>query len=991
MTLRRAERDSIQSADYRYSDTRKNNPPAGLAGQGRIQEIGKIRYEYDPHLPPVLRFDSSGVADQLPVLLAEAQERRLTADETKLLADALRNRLPWLEWAGKREKRWYEVDPVALHIHERVAAQAIIAAARREPVRRSLFADPELEYREAVKFYQHDVEWSNRLILGDSLTVMHSLARREDLAGKVQMIYIDPPYGIKFASNFQAKVGKRDVTDKAEDLTREPEQIKAYRDTWTLGTHSYLAYLRDRLFVAHELLTDSGSIFVQISDENLHRVRMLLDEVFGVENFVSAITFYKTTGQTTEKLPHTKDFILWYAKSQKDCKYRQLFLDKSIEQATEVAYDWLEEPQGYRRPIRTAERQNLKTLIESGHRVCLLGGLTSHSGGPTSQYAVKFRDKEYKPASGGWKTSQYGMKSLRESNRLEVKGNTIRYVRYVDDFPAKSLTDIWMDVSFGGFVSSEKIYVVQTATRVIERCILMTTDPGDLVLDPTCGSGTTAYAAEQWGRRWITIDTSRVAVALARQRLLTSKFDYYELEDSNRGVNGNFKYKTVAHIMLKSIAQNQALAPIFDRWQPVLEEKLAALNSALAATATAELRTQLQTKLAAKERQEGRSSITDADRRRWLLPKEQWQEWEVPFDSEPDWPEPLRRALDDYRRAWRNKMDEVNTTIEASAEPVTLVDQPRVVKNILRVSGPFTVEGVQPLEESFDLEDSPIGGEPEEMEAFEILQDPTNAEAYLDKMLRLLRLDGVRFPDNKVVKFTSLEPLPNSSTVHAEGEWETGGTIRRVAVSFGPQYGPLTAKQVEESLRFAYRRGYDDMLFAAFNIDGAAQALIQEDPNPAVNCHLAHIRPDVNIGGDLLKDTPSSQLFTVSGLPRVRLDINRDGEYIIHMEGVDIYDPIENSLIPTQASKVAAWFIDMDYNGQTFNISQAFFPANDAWEKIAKALKTAVDPERFAAFSGTVSLPFKAGEHGRAAVKVIDPRGNEVMKIVRLNGQVRYG
>jgi adenine-specific DNA-methyltransferase len=666
-------------------------------------------------------------------------------------------------------------------------------------------------------------------------------------------------------------------------------------------------------------------------------------------------------------------------------------LEKSEDSPFAKEYRLLEGPDGLiRRPLTKVEQNNPK-LVPANWKRFRPSATTSQGGTQSGNFQLEFEGKHFSiTGNQHWKTSESGMIRLARAGRLLSRDRSVSYIRYLDDFPVVPCTNNWTDLRWG-FDASEKKYVVETNVGIVARCLAMTTDPGDLVLDPTCGSGTTAYVAEQWGRRWITIDTSRVALALARQRLLTAKFDYYELADTDKGIGGSFKYQTVPHITLKSIAQNPALDAIFDRWQPVLAEKLTALNSTLTATATAELRTRLQTKLAAKERQEGKSSITSADRRRWLLPKEQWQEWEVPFDSDPDWPEALRRALDDYRRAWRSKMDEVNATIEASAEQVTLVDQPQVVRNVLRVSGPFTVEGVQPLEESFDLEDSPIGGEPEAMEAFEVLQDPTNAEAYLDKMLRLLRLDGVRFADNKVVKFTSLEPLPNSSTVHAEGEWETGGAARRVAVSFGPQYGPLTAKQVEECLRFAYRRGYDDMVFAAFNIDGAAQGLIQEDPNPAVNCHLAHIRPDVNIGSDLLKDTANSQLFTVSGLPRVRLETNRDGEYIIEMEGVDIYDPIENSLIPTQASKVAAWFIDTDYNGQTFNISQAFFPANDAWEKIAKALKTAVDPERFAAFSGTVSLPFKAGEHGRAAVKVIDPRGNEVMKIVRLNGEVRYG
>jgi adenine-specific DNA-methyltransferase len=426
--------------------------------------------------------------------------------------------------------------------------------------------------------------------------------------------------------------------------------------------------------------------------------------------------------------------------------------------------------------------------------------------------------------------------------------------------------------------------------------------------------------------------------------------------------------------------------PIFEKWEPVLAEKLKALNGALSEV-TPELRTMLKTKLIAKERREGKRAITEADERRWLLPEARWEEWEVPFDTDPEWPEPLKAALEDYRKAWRAKMDEVNETIAASAPSETLYDQPKVVPNVLRVSGPFTVEGVQPAEDFLDME-SPIGGAPEELETFPTEDEPANAEAYLDKMIHLLRQDGVRFPNNKVLEFERLEPLSNS-ILHAEGAWGNGEEPRHVAVAFGPQYGPITAKQVEQSLREAYRRGYDDLVFAGFTIDGAAQAVIQEDPDPQVRCHLAHIRPDVNMG-DLLKDTPSSQLFTVFGLPRVKLEEAGEGEWIVEMEGVDIYDPVSNTIQATKASKVAAWFLDSDYDGRTFCITQAFFPDSTAWRKLARALKSVVDPQRFAAFSGTRSLPFEAGEHQRIAVKVIDPRGNEVMRVMHL-GEVTYG
>ena len=546
--------------------------------------------------------------------------------------------------------------------------------------------------------------------------------------------------------------------------------------------------------------------------------------------------------------------------------------------------------------------------------------------------------------------------------------------------------------------------------QVIERCLLMTTDPGDLVLDPTCGSGTTEYVAEQWGRRWITIDVSRVALAIARQRLLTAKFDYYRLrptsaEDVQRNPDGSwltdpvgqipgsctFDCKTVPHVTLKSIAQNQALDPIFDRWTPILAEKLAALNAALGKGVTKTLRQKLLAKLELKQKREGKRAVTDADERRWRLPEKGWQEWEVPFDTDPDWPQALQEALTAYRTAWRGKMDEVNACIAARADQEELVDQPFLERNRVRVSGPFTMEGVIPAEESIDdgeLEASPIGGAPEELETFDegggaLRSEAQNTEAYLDRMIRLLRGDGVRFPDNKVMKFTTLEALADGSTIHAKGTWGEGGEERQVAVIFGPQYGPLTTRIVEEGIRIAARRGFDDLVFAAFSFDAQAQVTIQEVEDPAIKLHMAQIRPDVNMG-DLLKTTVSSQLFTVSGSPRTRLEREGDGQYVVHMEGVDIYDPVTNAVRSSGAEKVAAWFLDSDYDGRCFCVCQAFFPDRNAWEKLGKALGGALDEEAFAKLSGTVSLPFAAGEHSRIAVKVIDPRGNEVLRVHKL-------
>ena len=978
---RTAQQKEVQ--DYRHDTaTRKNNPPAGIAAQGKIQETPKQEYVYNPHLPPNLRSDPNGDADKLPELLQIAQRRPLSANEAKTLADALRHHNPWLEWAGKQETKSFAVDPVALHIHERASAKAILKVAERQNVQRELFADPQQAYGEAVDFYQHDVDWANRLILGDSLTVMSSLAHREDLAGKVQMIYIDPPYGIKFASNFQPTVFQRDVKDREQDLTREQEQIRAYRDTWTLGVHSYLAYLRDRLIAAKELLTDSGSIFVQISDENVHRVCCLMDEVFGCENFVRLISFRTTSGLSQKVLDKACDYIVWYAKNTDLVKYRSLYEPKMFS-AYKNSYTNIELKNGQRMTIKHWEAKNgllTEDSLPEGADICTFGALNSQSGSGAS---IVIDGRTYTILSGSYKTTQKGIDNLRELNRIEILGRTPRYVRYYSDFPYQSIDNMWN----GQMSEQNKSYVVQTSTKVIQRCLLMTTDPGDLVLDPTCGSGTTAYIAESWGRRWITIDTSRVAIALARQRLLTASFEYYQLKNKSKGIAGGFNNKTVRHVTLGGIAQNTALDPIFAKHEPILKKKLDILNRALAEV-TPKIRSKLLSKLAEKGRREGKRSITDADLRRWQLPKTVWQEWEVPFDTDPDWSQALQEALTDYRKAWREKMDEVNDCIAKSSEGEELVDQPEVDRKRTRVSGPFTVEAVQPAEESLDAE-SPIGGEPDEpLDTYDTEtegQDAVNAEAYLDKMIRLLRNDGVRFPDKQTLKFATLDPL-EGDILHADGSWEDDDTERLVAVVFGPQHGPVTAMQVEECLPIASRRGYDELVFAGFSFDGAAQAIIQEDPNPRVRIHIAHINPEVAMG-DLLKETPSTQLFTVFGMPRTKLEETTNGEYIVKMEGVDIYNPVDNTVSSAGADKVAAWFVDSDYDGRTFCITQAFFPDKSAWDKIARALKGVIDEDRFEQFSGTESFPFPAGEHACVAVKVIDPRGNEVMRVHNLRGQ----
>jgi adenine-specific DNA-methyltransferase len=989
--------------DYRHKAKRKNNPPAKIAAEGTVPLLAKIPYQYSPRLAPALRFDPSGAPDKLPDLLRDAQQRPLTADEAKQLAEALRAQEPWLEWAGKREKRGFEVDPVALHIHERVSPQAILRVAARQDVERSLFADPQQQYHEAVQFYRHEIPWTNRLILGDSLQVMASLSRREDLAGKVQMIYMDPPYGIKFASNFQPEVGKRDVKDKEQDLTREPEMVKAYRDTWHLGIHSYLSYLRDRLVIAKELLADSGSIFVQIGEENLHKVRAILDEVFGADNFCAAIVFVKNSGATDRLVASVSDYLLWYSKNRTIVKYRKLFHNKAAGTEFAERYEDVLLTTGEMRRVTESELEDISRLLPGAVLVTLQPAISAGFRETTS-VPFEFQAINYDIGKQrNWKTTIPGMQRLARAERLSGAAKMIYYIRHLDDFPAYAITTTWNDTQD----RFSKQYVVQTVPKVIARCMLMTTDPGDLVLDPTCGSGTTAYVAEQWGRRWVTTDTSRVAIAITRQRLLTSKFDFYGLRDEATGLNGNFKYKKVPHVTLKSIAQNTNLDPIFAKHQPILEKALQQCNAALKQVSDA-VRQKLGGKLLRKQKDEGRKAITDADHRRWSLPDpgKTWEHWQAPFDTDPDWPKVLAEAVTEYRKAWRAKMDEVNACISANAEQEELVDQPEVLRGVVRVSGPFTVEAVQPPEMSLGdakrVETGEFGGAPEAMETFEVRMVETrtdhearNIDAYLDQMLRLLKMDGVRFPNNKEMRFTRLEPVADGSIIHAEGRWANGETDKdpegkaNVGVVFGPQYGPVTAMQVEDSIRQANRRGYDHLVVAGFSFDGAAQTVISEAQHPRMKIHAANIRPDVNPGmAGLLKEQPGSQLFTVFGQPRTKVEgPNRDGEYVVTIEGVDIYNPVDNSITPTNASKVAAWFIDGDYDGRTFCITQAFFPDKDAWNKLSKALDDVVDPERFAALSGTVSLPFPAGKHKAVAIKVIDPRGNEVMKVHPLNSR----
>lgn len=807
---------------YRHETaTRKNAVPAGLASYDTSKPKPK-KYEYDPHLDPQL------------------------------------------VWAGKVEHTSFEVPTVSLHIHERIAPEAIIRSGKRKPAQLSLFAKPDMPLKELVEFYQHDMDWTNRLILGDSLLVMNSFFEREMMAGKVQCIFFDPPYGVKFSSNFQPSVKQRDVKDQDEFMVREPEQIKAYRDTWQLGIHSYLTYLRDRLLLSRELLTESGSIFVQISDENVHHVRELMDEVFGKSNFCGIITFRKTGGQSSTLISSVSDFVLWYAKDKENVKYRQLYTDKTSFADRPSIYSWLESPDKKIRRKMTTEEAEGEVSLPEGWRIFAPDTLYSMGYSKNSSVPYAFNEKTFYPGTNQhWKTSPDGMNKLKLADRLIQVSTSLYYIRYLEDFPVMPIDNLWQDTSAGGY-TDRKIYVVQTNRKVIERCILMTTDPGDLVFDPTCGSGTIAFVAEQWGRRWITCDTSRVALTLARQRLMTAVFPYYRFADEEMGVKGGFIYEEVPHITLKSIAQNE------------------------------------------------------------------------PPDTEK------------------------------------LFDKSEVDRKKIRVSGPFTVEGI-PQHSTLDFADA------DEELKFEM---KTDAESHINTLIELLRKDGVTFPANKRMKFENLIPV-RSGFIHAEGKPQNDlkseiSDLKRVAVSFGPPHGPVTVRQVEDGIREAHINGYDGIIFCGFAFDSSAMDV----RHPKVKVFYSHIRPDVLVG-DLIKTTASSQLFTVFGEPDIEVKTisNSEKGYEVILKGVDIYDPLTGEVYSDNGNRISAWFIDTDYDKRAFCISQAFFPDSSAWDKLKRALKASIDEDKFELLTSTRSLPFKLGNEKRIAVKVIDHRGNEVMVV----------
>lgn len=875
---------------------------------------------------------------------------------------------PQLVWSGKagitkfecEEAASFEVPLVDLHIHERVSAEAIIRAARREDIQRNLFADPELDLRERIEYYRHEVGWANRLILGDSLQVMNSLAEREGMKGKVQMIYLDPPYGIKFGSNFQPRIDKKEVRDGADaDLTREVEQVQAFRDTWELGVHSYLSYLRDRLIVAKDLLADSGSIFVQISDTNVNLVRSLLDEVFGPDNKASTI-IYRKASPDANFLRNTFNYLLWYVKDIKSAKHkvRKLFADRRGDEGTtedpkKLAL-WGEFPEG-ERTLTTDEKRDILNTRKTA-KVFRVDKIVD-SGTTEGWFEFSFQDLTSFPKLGfSWRGDPYEMDRLKISNRIVQTSNGLGYKFFVSDYPVVEVSNVWEDTA--GKIPDMQ-YSVQTNEKIIERCILMASDPGDLVLDPTCGSGTTAYVAEQWGRRWITCDTSRVALSIARHRLLTADFDYYELRHPASGVKGGLKYKTVPHITLNSIAQNQEIDAIAAEFQPKIDAVLAELN-----------------------KEKGKN----------------WREWEVPREiAETD----TTALINEYTAAkakgtllnikpgllpsvrfWelkRQMQAEINASIQKNAPTEELVDQPQKEKSILRVSGPFTVEAIPNVHEistevaEFISQDAGLV-----ISVFEPkIETVLNAEGWIRGLIDRLRKFGVHARGGTKLMFESLESYSNEY-IHATGRLIIGDETKECAVIFGPENGSISEIAVRDGL--AASRKFDAVLFAGFDFTAAAQERIRL-PAAGQDVFIATIAPDLTMG-DLLKDTKASQLFTMVGEPDVEIHPEEEGKWRIEVKGIDAYNPTTGETSPQNREAIHAIFIDHNYDGRAFCICQALFPnKKDSWEDIAKTFKGTIDEDAFEAFRTYESNPFVPGE--RVQVKVIDVRGNSIVKTLR--------
>ncbi len=941
---------------YRHDSKRKNNPQIGLVNPDTDPDQPKTVWKYDPHLDPALQFDvgRSQVEKLIDDALASGDEKAMRAalQELKRLGE------PYLNWTGKAERTSFDVDTVSLYVHERIDPASILASVRKRMKdaqgkerdkwkQPDLFAAPfeNLPLRDAIDFYKHERGWANRLIAGDSLLVMNSLLQKESMAGQVQMIYIDPPYGIKYGSNFQPFVKKekgdaRKVQDRSdEDLTQEPEMIKAFRDTWELGIHSYLTYLRDRFLLSKELLADDGCIFIQISNENVHLIRTLLDEVFGAENQCATIVWKKGTPDS-KTIRNSFNYLLWYMKdiNKGVKKVRKQFDSRrgdegSTDDPRKLAL-WGRFGAGVERTLTTDEKRNILAAREKA-QVFRVDKVLERGDDEERTKALEFRGGAVRPPNGAmWRGDPDQMRRLVRADRIMQTDEGYGFRFYVDDYPIVEITNLWEDTA--GNIKDMR-YVVETNPKIIERCILMTTDPGDLVFDPTCGSGTTAVAAEKWGRRWITCDTSRVAVTLAKQRLMTTSYDYYELKHPHEGLKAGFIYETVPHVTLKSIANNPEIDEIYDRKQPGIEAALKELNQAT---------------------------------------KQSLNEWEVPFEFAAAWPATARKSFDAFHAARQAMQKMIDESISAHADQETLYDKPVISNDKLRISGPFTVEAV-PFPTVMSLDEAE---QPKEADvAIARSGESSRQHQWRDELLQT----GIRGKSGQKLEFAGFDVLPTRH-LHLSGTLKDSG--ERVVVSFGPEHAALEQRQVEMAMREAgelFPRP-KMIVFCAFAFDPEAAKDI--DQTKGITALKAQMNTDL-LTEDLKKARSSNQSFWLMGQPDVAVRKRKDGKYEVEVHGFDYFDTAKGELISGGKGKIALWMLDTDYDERSLFPQQVFFPmagSGDGWYKLKKDIKAELNEELLDKFHGTVSLPFEAGENKRVAVKIVDDRGIESLKVIPL-------
>ena len=879
---------------------------------------------------------------------------------------------PQLVWKGKDEQDQTDLvvtaPPIFIQekVHPRVLIEDLLRQSSRErgleEEQLDLFSDFNgLEDHDLKSdYYEHEQNWANRMILGDSLQVMASLASREGLQGKVQCIYMDPPYGIRFNSNFQWSTTSKDVKDgNAAHITREPEQVKAFRDTWREGIHSYLTYLRDRLTAARDLLCNSGSIFVQIGEENVHRVRALVEEVFGDENFIAQISFRKKLMPLGAKtLESMADYLVWFAKDISQIKYRQLYQQTVPD--SRGRWTGVKEASGYIRRLSAIEKRNPSSITEESE---IFGTVSqwAPSYSESSVYPFPFQGRQFVPPPGRcWVTTRERMIRLDKAGRLFVEGESPRFVSYHSDFRYQKLTHPWRDTA----PAQDKDYVIETSPGVLKRCILMTTDPGDLVLDPTCGSGTTAYVAEHWGRRWITIDTSRVALALARTRIMGAKLPYYLLTDSPEGqareaeisrrppseipTYGNVRqglvYERVPHITLRDVANNSEVDVIYQEYQ----EKLAPLRDELNRTL-----------------------------------ENEWEEWQIPREAEESWSAETKTLHEQWWDHRISRQKEIDASIAAQADSELLYDKPYEDKSKVRVAGPFTVESLSPhrLLVSRDADEPDTAPSPIHSTNGHQYEGTAPERDFAAMIVENLRTAGVQQPNKSdKIEFNSIEGWPGEY-ICAEAEYTEGESEKRAGIFIGPEFGTVGQPDLAAAAREAGQAGFDVLISCAFSYDAHATEFNRLGALPVLK---ARMNADLHMDTDL-KNTGHGNLFVIFGEPDITLEEAEEDQFMVRIKGVDIYDPSTGQVRSDDTDGIACWFIDTDYNEESFFVRHAYFlGANDPYKALKTTLKTEIDREAWESLNSDVSRPFPKPESGRIAVKVINHLGDEAMKVIRV-------